>query len=81
MLTLEMQSDPMPVGVKLWKAEAGGLDFREAKWASEPLKIENPHTQASIPIPSGGQHIAIFGELEFQYGQRKYSLTTLVYCK
>jgi PhoPQ-activated pathogenicity-related protein len=81
MLSLEMQSDPMPVGVKLWKAQANGMDFREAKWTAEPLKIENPHTQATIEIPNGGQHIALFGEMQFQYGERTYSLTTLVYCR
>jgi PhoPQ-activated pathogenicity-related protein len=81
LITLEMRSDPMPAGVKLWKAQANGMDFREAKWTSEPLKIENPHTQATIPIPNGGEHIAIFGEMEFQYGKRTYSLTTLVYCR
>ncbi len=81
MLNLQLQSEPVPVGVKLWKAETVGQDFREAQWVSEPLTIKNPHTQASIPLPNGGRHIAVFGEMEFKYGERSYSLTTLVFCK
>lgn len=78
-LMLRIESDPMPVRVKLWKAEALGKDFREAKWTSEPLTIKNPHTQCALAIPGGGRHIAVFGEMEFQFGERTYSLTTLVY--
>jgi PhoPQ-activated pathogenicity-related protein len=80
-LSLEIESDPKPVGVKLWKATMAGMDFREAKWTSEPLEIKNPHTQALVAIPSGEQHIAIFGEIEFKAGERTYSLTTMVYCR
>ena len=79
-VTLHIEADPAPVSVKMWSATAEGNDFRESKWSSKPLKVENAKAQGAVAIPATG-HIAVFGELEFRMGERTYSLTTLVYRK
>jgi PhoPQ-activated pathogenicity-related protein len=80
-LTLHVEADPAPVSVKLWSATAEGNDFRESRWESQPLKLENGKAQGAVPLPTAGRHAAMFGELEFRMGERSYSLTTLVYRK
>ena len=80
-LSLSVESKPAPTSVRLWSATAGGNDFRESKWKSEPLNVGNPGATGSVKLPDAGRHVAIFAELEFRYKDRPYSLTTLVYRK
>ena len=77
-LKLAIQATPHPVKARLWSATADTNDFRSSTWSPQPLSVNEGATTGTVRIPETG-HIATFGELEFPFAQRVFSLTTLVY--
>ena len=72
---LTMQSNVLPVAVKLWTAESATKDFRESEWKSQPLKAKDNRYLGEVPAPVG-KHVALFGELQFQLDDLSYTLST-----
>ena len=72
---LTMQSNVLPVAVKLWTAESATKDFRESEWKSQPLKATDNRYLGEVPAPVG-KHVALFGELQFQWDDLSYTLST-----
>lgn len=77
-MKLAMTCDASPSCVRLWTARSDDLDFRDDKWVSQELLSENGKSLGSADIPASG-HTAMFGEIEFRFGEHLWSLTTLVY--
>ncbi|WP_197439890.1 PhoPQ-activated pathogenicity-related family protein [Calycomorphotria hydatis] len=77
-LSLLMSSDPPPNSVKLWSAHADKRDFRKAEWKSKTVDPTDGKYNAQTEAPETG-HVAIYGELQFDYQGFPYSFTTLVF--
>lgn len=75
---LMISTDATPVAARLWSARSPTRDFREAKWVSSPIEREAGDYVGAAARPNDG-HLALFGELEFEIGGLKYSLTTRVF--
>ncbi|MFG0335530.1 MAG: PhoPQ-activated protein PqaA family protein, partial [Maioricimonas sp. JB049] len=76
--SLRIQTDTAPMQVRLWSATSGDKDFRDATWTSSPMTGSDGDHVATIERPDGG-HVAVFGEVQFEYEGIPWSLTTLVY--
>lgn len=77
-LTLTMKASPQPKRVKLWTARSTDKDFRNERWSSHDVVVDNDRWIGSIKRPLSG-HTALFGELEFESDGQTWSTTTLVY--
>ena len=77
-LKLAMKSDLEPSRVRLWTAHSKDLDFRDDRWESADVDCKEGYSVGSVEIPKSG-HIAIFGEIEFDFQGLPWSLSTLVY--
>jgi PhoPQ-activated pathogenicity-related protein len=76
-LLLRVTSSPEPKAARLWIARSPTKDFRQAKWRSEPLEASDGGFLAKVPKPQQ-DHVAFFGELQFDDEGTPYSLCTLV---
>ena len=72
---LTMKSEPTPKSVRLWVATSPTKDFREAKWTPTDISGKDGEFVGEIDKPNSG-HVALYGELLFQFGLTEYSLTT-----
>ena len=77
-LLLELDSSVKPKSARLWRAYSPTKDFREAKWNARPMTEVDGGFHGQLPLPDDG-HVAMFGELQFQFRQLPYYLTTVVY--
>jgi len=76
-LSLTMKSPVAPQSARLWSCTSATNDFRESKWGAKRLTAQEGIFSGTVSIPEN-EHLAIYGELVFQYEDLKYSLTTLV---
>lgn len=77
-LTLTMSASVKPLTVRFWKARSDDSDFRDEQWSSSELPQTGSNWVGKATLgPSG--HVAVFGEMEFDFGGHPWSLTTLVY--
>jgi PhoPQ-activated pathogenicity-related protein len=77
-LKLAMKCEPAPSKVRLWTARSKDLDFRDDRWESANVDRNGGSPVCSVKIEKSG-HVAMFGEVEFDFQGRPWSLTTLVY--
>jgi PhoPQ-activated pathogenicity-related protein len=77
-VTLDMSTTAMPRAVRLWSARSEDKDFRDAHWRSSELEGNGSRWTGSAKR-SPADHVAVFGEFEFDFGGLPWSLTTLVY--
>ncbi len=77
-LVLTVTADQPMVRARLWRADSANLDFREVRWV--PVEMENRNDVWTGTIRRrAGFNRAVFGDLEFQMGDLRYHLSTLVY--
>lgn len=75
---LAMNSSLEPGQVRIWRAQSADMDFRDDEWKAESVAGSGRERSADSPLPKTG-HLAVFGELEFQFDGIPWSLTTLVH--
>ena len=75
---LSVQSDIPAKEAKLWTAQSETKDFRQARWVSQPVEGVNGTYTVSIPKPASG-HIAYYLELETEFDEIPFSVTTEVW--
>ena len=76
-LLLSVTSDTPPKSVSAWIAAATTRDFRESKWASQPMSAADGAYQYELPLPAAG-FAAMFGEAVFESDGMPYYLSTNV---
>ena len=74
-LRLKMKSDVLPTGVKLWVASSETKDFRDSEWKPTLLEAQAGEFVGEIDKPKAG-HVALFGELQYEFGLLEYTLST-----
>lgn len=79
-LELVITTTQKPQSVKLWSTSARTTDFRESKWESQLLTSVDGKFIGKKKRENG-EHIAVFGEVQFGDELVPYSLSTLVYWK
>jgi len=62
--TLEVSVGDKATGAKLWKATSPNRDFRQSKWESEPLEIEDGKVTANVEEPEEGW-VAYYVEVRY----------------
>ncbi|MDA0832192.1 MAG: PhoPQ-activated protein PqaA family protein [Planctomycetota bacterium] len=77
-LKLVLKTDAASNGARLWSATSINRDFRESEWGSDKMTLVEKIYHGQAAKPETG-HIAIYGEIQFEYETLPYSLTTLVY--
>lgn len=77
-VSLTMQCEPRPKMIRVWTARADTKDFRKSQWTPRPLEATGSESVATAEAPEKG-HLAIFGELTFEFEGIPWSATTLVY--
>jgi PhoPQ-activated pathogenicity-related protein len=80
LLKLAIKSSPAPANVRLWTAKSDDLDFRDDRWSSKTLTGKGESRLGTLEVPKSG-HVALYGEVEFDFDGLPWSLTTLVYRK
>jgi PhoPQ-activated pathogenicity-related protein len=76
-MQLEVSPDIPARGGRLWFARSQSLDFRQARWAEAPLRLESGKWAGEIDAPPDA-FTALFGELEFAVDGRPYTLSTQI---
>jgi PhoPQ-activated pathogenicity-related protein len=79
-LSLTMSASAAPARVRFWTAHSTDADFRDDKWTNSELSGSQSEWIGTADVPESG-HVAVFGELEFEFSGHPWSLTTLVYRK
>jgi PhoPQ-activated pathogenicity-related protein len=77
-LTLTMSATATPRAVRFWTARSDDTDFRDERWSSSEL-VETDSAWVGIAERRKSEHVAVFGEMEFDFSGHPWSLTTLVY--
>ena len=75
---LTVATNTLPVAARLWPARASTRDFRESHWTSSEMQREAGDYVGVVNRPQNA-NIALYGEMEFELGGLKYSLTTRVF--
>jgi PhoPQ-activated pathogenicity-related protein len=75
---LHLSVEPKPRKVKFWHAHSPSGDFRESRWASIPMGKNGSGYVGQLPKPAQGEHVAFFGEMEFEADGQSYWLSTLI---
>lgn len=73
--SLTVQTGIAPHAVRLWRAEADTRDFRDAKWASEPVSGRGEQYTIYLPAPSKA-YAASFAEVEYRINGLPLYLST-----
>ncbi len=68
-LTLKVKADKKPERVWAFLASSETRDFRDAKWAPEPMKEADGGFVHELPMPDSG-YAAMYGEGFFKVGER-----------
>jgi PhoPQ-activated pathogenicity-related protein len=76
-LRLTIDATPVPVGARLWIAEAPTPDLRAAQWKSEAIRVSNGGVIGEVSPPATG-YLAFYGELDYEIDGLKYHLSTQV---
>jgi PhoPQ-activated pathogenicity-related protein len=76
-LALTAKASPKPKAARLWVAHSNTKDLRESKWTPQPLPEKNGAFVGQVAKPNKG-HLALFGELQFEFRGMPFSLSTLV---
>lgn len=74
-LTISVVAKPKPVEARVWVARSDVRDFREAKWAEQPLKPDGDKLVGRI-ARAEGKYTAAYGEVVFDVDGRKFYLST-----
>lgn len=74
-LELDLAVDTKPAEVQVWKATAPTRDFREAKWESQPVTLQDGRYRYELPYPAEG-FAAMFGEARFTGEGMPFYLST-----
>jgi PhoPQ-activated pathogenicity-related protein len=61
---LEVSTHPAADRAQAWVARAPARDFREARWAPQPMESTEDRHRLALPLPDEG-YLALFGELGF----------------
>ena len=77
-LTLTMSASVKPLTVRFWKARSDDSDFRDEQWSSSELSQTDSNWVGMTKLRDS-EHVAVFGEMEFDFSGHPWSLTTLVY--
>ncbi|MEZ6063594.1 MAG: PhoPQ-activated protein PqaA family protein [Planctomycetaceae bacterium] len=77
-LSLTMTSDQQPAKTRLWVAHSADMDFRDDQWESQELDVINGKSVGRTAVPESG-HVALYGELEYDFHGQPWSITTLVF--
>ena len=77
-VSLSMSASAQPSAVRFWTATSSDKDFRDAEWSSTSLDKTDTRWIGTAS-KSEGQHLAVFGEFEFESSGIPWSLTTLVF--
>lgn len=75
-----MRSKSDPKRGRLWIARSNGKDFRTAKWESRTLTLKDGGFTGRVK-QGESKHIALFGEMDFEFNGLKYSLSSQIYRK
>jgi PhoPQ-activated pathogenicity-related protein len=73
-LRLALTAGEAPKDVRLWKAAAPTLDFREAQWTSTDLSLSDLKAVAEGPAPDRG-HVAYLAEARFDRPSAAFPLS------
>jgi PhoPQ-activated pathogenicity-related protein len=80
-LQLTIKSTPAPKSVRLWTANSGTRDFREAPWKATELEPVGGNGGGeyvgTVDKPKTG-YVAAFGEATYKDGPIEYNLSTLL---
>ncbi|MFO0945232.1 MAG: PhoPQ-activated protein PqaA family protein [Planctomycetota bacterium] len=79
-VTLKVDASVAPKEVLLWSTTADTKDFRESKWESRVIPRSTEGFVGEVEVPAG-KHVALYGELRFEFNGAPYSLCTLVKTK
>jgi PhoPQ-activated pathogenicity-related protein len=81
-LTLSLRSSQPPKKAQLWSARSNNCDFRKAKWTAQPLGEDAGAWVGRLEKAGQGQgHVALFGQLSFQWEGIPYAMSTIVWRK
>jgi PhoPQ-activated pathogenicity-related protein len=75
-LSLCIDSAPAARGFRLWRADSGGLDFRDAKW-TEVAETSHSTARFELAKPAEG-YTAVFADIDYGRGLRAFALSTNV---
>lgn len=76
-LEVRVRSSETPKAARVWSARSSIKDFRDAKWSSQPMIEKEGRWVGAVAKPEQG-HVALYGELQFEFQGLTYSLCTLV---
>ena len=72
---MRTRSDATPIAARAWLAVSESSDLRDSTWMPYPLVSEGDWLAFTTRIPRRG-HLALFAELDFERGERRYSLSS-----
>lgn len=75
---LVIRADHLPEAARLWIAHSANLDFRQSHWSSFPMHLEDSEFVGECDRPAQG-NIALFGEVNYRFDERPYTLSTQVH--
>jgi PhoPQ-activated pathogenicity-related protein len=75
---LQLDVEPNPRQVTFWRAHSSSGDFRESRWSSVPMDKNASGYVGQVAKPAQGEHVAFFGEMEFEADGQSYWLSTLI---
>jgi PhoPQ-activated pathogenicity-related protein len=76
-LQVRVESSEAPKAARVWSARSSIKDFRGAKWSAERMEEKDGAWVGTVAKPQQG-HVALYGELQFEFQGLSYSLCTLV---
>jgi PhoPQ-activated pathogenicity-related protein len=71
------KADPLPSAARMWRAEAPGRDFRQAKWLKKTLDVSSSGIQGAVEQGSTGYQ-AFYLDLDYDAGGITYHLCTQI---
>ena len=76
-LQLTINATPAPREARLWIAQASTTDFRAARWSERQGSVSNGKIIGEV-TPPNKEHVAFFGELDYEIDGLRYHLSTQV---
>ena len=74
---LTIDASPVPLGARLWVAQAATADLRAAAWTEQSMVIADGKISGEITRPEKGR-LAFLGELDYEIEGLKYHLSTQI---
>lgn len=75
--SMQAKAGLKPKSGRLWVAYSRTKDLRNSKWKPREVKLRNGGFSVAIPKPESG-HVALFGELTFEFGGLTYALSSQI---